>query len=187
MKISGNEVNEITHDEAKVGCTRVTRLDVEALLAEMNKVPIKEVFDFKITSQNNSITDYVSFRINEDHDGWASPSYNHGAKYYGGNPTGFANVLSLSLCLSLQKAEKLMRFLAEKLGFFVEKDVQKDMSKDAPKYVIEVRYKVGLQWSHWTRYNYVNIALNSFSAAVGEVSRLKDCMGDAYEYRVKAI
>ena len=56
MKIAGNEVHEITRDTAYVGCTKVTRAETLALLAEMDKEPEKKFFEIESTESISNLS-----------------------------------------------------------------------------------------------------------------------------------
>jgi hypothetical protein len=116
MEIGGYQVEVITRDSAKVGCTKVTRAEALALLAEMNSIP--EAEEFQITlQQDNKDKSWVTFTVNNRRDGWISPSPLSDASYYG-RPW---DQKSAGFCLRRLYAEKLLQFLAQQLGYVAYK------------------------------------------------------------------
>src|SRR6267154_2518302 len=134
--IAGTTVTEITRDTAQVGCTKVTRAEAEALLAEMNKIPVIKGF----LRPGPEYPDFVGFTLRDKISGWLAASNNPDAEYYG---NGGFELKSASFCLRNSHAEELLRFLAEQLNFKVS---------GAQKFIIEYQTKKnGVPNYNWER------------------------------------
>lgn len=162
MKIATHEVKNVTRDGAEVGCTKVTKAEVEALLEEMKKVPVAK--DFEITLLPGDAS-YLNFIIRHQGTGWVGVSENQEAfQYsfmYGNKSAGF--------CLERTgKAEKLLRFLAEQLGYTVT-------AKESGKYIVEL---LGGD-SNWMRSSNAG-GVYSFE----EATRLSKSQNNELKYRV---
>ena len=135
MKVAGHEVKNVTRDSAEIGYTKVTKAEAEAVLEAMKNAPIPG--DFKITNEFSTTGKYVNFRITNSQTGWLSVS-----REEKGYPSdGFVNK-SASFCLSKEHAEKLLRFLAEQLGY--------GLTTPAPKYRIEFFANADFKWKPCT-------------------------------------
>jgi hypothetical protein len=173
MKIAGNEVKEITRDTAQVGCTKVTRAEAEALLAEMNNVPIPKSF----LTPGPEYSEYVAFTLASESTGWLSVSTKDNSQYYE-NGT-FGDFRTASLCLSKERAKELLSFLSEQLN------------PSNSKYIIEYRFRDNefVKNDTWARSGNAgaNREFNLFEAAEKEAKAQEKIMGSRYEYRVRAI
>jgi hypothetical protein len=170
MKIAGNEVKEITRDTAQVGCTKVTRAEAEALLAEMNSVPI--IRSFLIPGPEYS--EHIAFVLASKGTGWLAASTKIDPQYYENG--GFGDFHSASFCLTKEMAKELLTFLSKMLSTRVF------------KYIIEYRYADGLNDS-WERSGNIGARgeFDTFEAAQAEVKKQQEFMGTRYEYRARAI
>lgn len=110
-KIGQHEVTEIKRDAAQVGCTRVTRAEVEQLLKQMDSAPRE--YDFNIKLRGEKPTEYLNFDIRHEHTGWVSASENKDTPHVGG---GYGN-RSAGFCLEKPQAQKLFEFLGGALGY----------------------------------------------------------------------
>jgi hypothetical protein len=109
-KIGQHEVTEIKRDAAQVGCTRVTRAEVEQLLKEMDSAPVYHEFTIeKVRSGSN----YIKFSIRREEPGWNSASEDVNANY----GAGLFNKTSSHFCLHLKDAHKLFEYLGGALGY----------------------------------------------------------------------
>lgn len=106
-KIGQHEVTEIKRDAAQVGCTRVTRAEVEQLLKQMDSAPVPGFIE---NWESNS--EYVKFTLRDEDTGWSSGSV-RAADGYGNTPF---SLRSVSFCLRHERAQKLFEFLGGALG-----------------------------------------------------------------------
>ena len=114
LKIGGqHEVTEIKRDAAQVGCTRVTRAEVEQLLKEMDSAP-KSYSEFTIEKEPASTTGYTRLTLRRDFSGFAAGSSDVNS-VYDCESTGF-DIRALHMCLSRENAQKLFEFLGGALG-----------------------------------------------------------------------
>lgn len=109
MKIAGNDVTVITNKSAKVGCTTVTREEVEALLEEMKKLPPDPFYRVSLcTDMDGRISpSHVFVKMDTEETGFFSVSQtrNVDSDFY---PCGsFANK-TLWLCLRPDMARDLI-------------------------------------------------------------------------------
>lgn len=183
LVIGGNNVTEITRDTAQVGCTRVTRAEAEALLAEMNKVP--ETKDFEI-SRDTKDKYFLTFSIRHSRGGWLNTQEDAHAS----DPVSGYSAQVAFFCLENSNAEKLLKFLTEQLGYVAYK--LSTTSAGAPqKYVIEFRTKRnGIGQGNWSRSGNKSAALefSSLAEATAEAERQTRTMGpEFYEYRARPI
>jgi hypothetical protein len=177
MEIAGHAVEVITRDSARVGCTKVTRAEAEALLAEMNKIPVSKPF----LTPGPEYSEYVALTLSDKFTGWLAASKNANDAYYS-TGTGFGDFKSVSLCLSNERARQVLDFLAEQLGLEVEKPGQ--------KYIIEYRQKRSDDtWSEWRRSSNKGSSeeFNFLSVANEEARKQQSNLGPWYEYRARAI
>ena len=116
LKIGGqHEVTEIKRDAAQVGCTRVTRAEVEQLLKEMDSAPRE--YDFEIESVPAQCSGFLNFNIRNTNPGWIAATEKADAE----RGMGGFGVRMASFCLNSQNAEKLFKFLADELGYYISK------------------------------------------------------------------
>lgn len=175
MRIANNEVTNITRETAQVGCTKVTRQEVEVLLQEMNKIP--ETKDFEVLdSRTIHSTGFVCINVNHGDHGWIGVSEDAQATMPDG-PQAY-KWRSAFLCLRTTYAEKLLRALAQQLNLTVS---------SSQKYIIEYQYTDPR--SDWMRSGNKRASgeFDSFEMAQREVSKQQEFMGNRYEYRAKAI
>jgi len=114
--IAGTTVTEITRETAQVGCTKVTRAEAEALLAEMNKIPEDNFKVWMPAEANNQDSRWVNLCVSSD-TGWFAASEDSQASYYK-TDRGFRQKF-FAMCVTRDHAEKLLRFLAKQLGLSV--------------------------------------------------------------------
>ena len=114
LKIAGqHEVTEIKRDAAQVGCTRVTRAEVEQLLKEMDSAP-QSFPELTIESVNNAY-DFIRLTLRRDTPGFAHGSEDADSKY---SATAAFDIRALHLCLHRAKAQQLFEFLGGALGYY---------------------------------------------------------------------
>lgn len=114
-KIGQHEVTEIKRDAAQVGCTRVTRAEVEQLLKQMDSAPRN--YNFEIESVSNQCNGFLNFNVRNTESGWIAAAEKVDAE----RGTGGFGVRMASFCLNSSNAEKLFKYLADKLGYSVFK------------------------------------------------------------------
>lgn len=107
-KIGQHEVTEIKRDAAQVGCTKVTRAEVEELLKKMDSAPVARNFEIV---DAGSYDRFTKFTIHTEDFGSISASEEKDAEY--GGPFGFR---SASFCLRPERAQALFNFLGGALG-----------------------------------------------------------------------
>jgi hypothetical protein len=119
LQIAGNPLTEVTRETAKIGCTKVTRAEAVALLAEMDKAPARD--DFDIGKMPCMDPEFFNFFIRHEGSGWVSVNMRRdGWDRLHDNATGYGNHAAF-FCLEIPRAEKLLKFLAENLGFVAYK------------------------------------------------------------------
>lgn len=173
MKVAGHEVKNVTRDSAEIGCTKVTKAEAEAVLEAMKNAHIPD--DFKITNEFSTTGKYVNFRITNPQTGWISVS-----REEKGYPSdGFVNK-SASLCFSKEHAEKLLRFLAEQLGYGLTRPMTPGVTGTADRYKIEYRYAKG----NWQRSgNRDSSGIYTYDEAIRRAAEQQRIMGSSHEYR----
>lgn len=109
-KIGQHEVTEIKRDAAQVGCTKVTRAEVEELLKKMDSAPRERKFLVERSGERKS--EFVNFIIRNPQAGWVSASeqfdFSHNSATYLSQSAGF--------CLITAQAQELFEFLGGALG-----------------------------------------------------------------------
>ena len=168
FKIAEHRVTGVTRDTAQVGCTKVTRADVEKLLKNMDAASVKKNFEIQI--EGGSDPDYTRLNIQHSGTGWLSASASEHDGYY--KPGGFGTFKSVSMCLNRAQAEKVVKVLADQLRY----------SLSAQKYIIEYREDFTRVWKRSSN----AFASKEFSS-IEEASRVaaenQRGMGGSYEYR----
>jgi hypothetical protein len=111
--ISGNTVTEVTRDSAKVGCTEVSRQDVETLLKSMDAAkPSFEIYpDESWRGTPYDFSTHVYFTIRKSKGGFVATDHNADvthAKGYGAKVASFA--------LHRENAFVFLNYLAAALG-----------------------------------------------------------------------
>lgn len=109
-QIGQHEVTEIKRNSARVGCTKVNRIEVESLLKEMDSAPKEfEILDKGITNE------WIRFVMQgtQAGGGWVAVSEDETAGY---KTLGYVNK-SASFCIEKSVAAKLFEFLGGALGF----------------------------------------------------------------------
>ena len=111
--IAGNTVTEVTRNRAKVGCTQVTRQDVEALLKSMDASPI----DFEVFAAPRDGNDdfWVQFIMRglQGGGGWVAVSEDVTVSEL---PLGYVNRFA-QFCIERRVAVLLLEYLAKRLGY----------------------------------------------------------------------
>lgn len=164
MKVGNYEVKNVTRESAEVGCTKVTKAEVEAVLKAMNEKPLLR--DFEIEKLPN-YNEFLNFTIRNSSTGWIATSEvqeanDKGARYV--NKSAF-------FCLEYRRAEKLLRFLAEGLGFTVSKP---------EAYIVEFSFEN----SPWSRSgNKTCSGTYPFDEAKRLAEKEQAMMGSGYRYR----
>jgi len=115
IQVAGNEVTDVTRDTAQVGCTKVTRAEVEAVLKAMDRAP--EIKDFEINLADAHGNGYLVFQIRNDDYGWLGVSEIPTASHPDG--PGAYKWKAGFFCISKNRAEKLLKFLAENVPGYV--------------------------------------------------------------------
>jgi hypothetical protein len=159
FQIGPHSVTEVTRETAKVGCTKVTRTDVEKLLKQMDAAP-KE-FDFEIEPELSG-GEYINFNIRHHGGGWIAASEDSKAQR-----TGFRHC-SAFFCLDKQKATKLLDFLSTQLG-------------KSQKYIIEYYEGDG----KWRRSSNVRThgEFSTLREASAAAANEETTIGNPYRYR----
>lgn len=176
LRIAGTPVTEITRDTAQVGCTKVTRAEAEALLKEMDKVPQHR--DFEITHESCMDTgSYINFSIRNRSCGWLATSENPNASV----PSVGYSALAAFFCLEAERAEKLLKFLVEQLGYVAYKRADKPNQK----FIIEYQRRD----QPWERTGNLgaNGEFDSLESAAHEAEKQEREMGSEYKYRARAL
>jgi hypothetical protein len=112
MVIAGHKVELVTRNSARIGCAEVTRADAEMLLAEMNNTPVTPPF----LQSGPKYADYVAFCLSCLA---SSKEICLGGNFHGNG--GFGDYHSVSLCLKNERAQELLKFLAQQLDYGVYK------------------------------------------------------------------
>lgn len=111
------EVTEIKKNSARVGCTKVNRTEVEALLKEMDSAG-KEYENFTIEN-GRSNSEFINFAIRRDDIGFAAASDEVDSNR---NLIPFV-AKSVHFCLATKNAKLLFEFLGGVLGYDSYKSV----------------------------------------------------------------
>jgi hypothetical protein len=188
MKIAGYDVELITRETAKVGCTIVTRAEAEALLEEMNKIPVTPKRE-EIEKLPRSDSGFLSFAIRFGGDGWVSVSRNKnsdGHRNDADGTTGYNNAAAF-FCLRPERAEKLLKFLTEQLGYVAYPLPLFGGCARRSRGQFVIHYSYGGQKQGRTGNEYAREEFTSFEAAQAIAEQQEREMGSAYKYWVEEL
>lgn len=114
--IAGNTVTEVTKTSAKVGCTKVTREDLETLLKSMDSArPEFEIVDGEKTYKDSNWF-HFTMRGEQSGGGWFRASESLEGSLSG----GWTN-RSVEIMVENKVAAQLLQYLAKRLGYEVQK------------------------------------------------------------------
>jgi hypothetical protein len=111
--IAGLPVSNVKNNVVTIGNATVTKTELLSLVEKMSKVPPDK--EFEITGgADDPMYGHINFTIRHAATGWIATAKEQESGAY---DNGGYNNKSAHFCLTRSRAEKLLRFLAGKLGY----------------------------------------------------------------------